>query len=184
MVVPLSAAHWVYLIGLAVLIATVVAKKNVIAPAIIATFLTGLVYRGSFTTGLSSVFNAAIAGTRELLPVFIIIALVTAMLGAMRALGADVLMIRPLSGFFRNGHISYVLLAVVTFLLSLAFWPTPVLPLYRCDPAARRAPGRPVTRWARLWRSPSLDRGWRSARTTSWGWPRRCPPKVPTSRPG
>ncbi|SEP93583.1 hypothetical protein SAMN04488583_1525 [Mycobacterium sp. 88mf] len=141
MVVPLSAAHWVYLIGLAVLIATVVAKKNVIAPAIIATFLTGLVYRGSFTTGLSSVFNAAIAGTRELLPVFIIIALVTAMLGAMRALGADVLMIRPLSGFFRNGHISYVLLAVVTFLLSLAFWPTPVLPLIAAIllPAALRA---------------------------------------------
>lgn len=141
MVTPLSAAHWVYLIGLAVLIATVVAKKNVIAPALVATFLTGLVYQGSFTMGLGSIFNAAIAGTRELLPVFIIIALVTAMLGAMRALGADVLMVRPLSGFFRNGHISYVLLAVVTFLLSLAFWPTPVLPLIAAIllPAALRA---------------------------------------------
>lgn len=138
---PLSAAHWVYLIGLAVLIATVVAKKNVIAPALIATFLTGLVYQGSFTMGLGAIFNAAIAGTRELLPVFIIIALVTAMLGAMRALGADTLMIRPLSGLFRNGHISYVLLAVVTFLLSLAFWPTPVLPLIAAIllPAALRA---------------------------------------------
>ncbi|WP_236735333.1 permease [Mycolicibacterium peregrinum] len=138
---PLSAAHWVYLIGLAVLIATVVAKKNVIAPALIATFVTGVVYQGSFTMGLGAIFNAAIAGTRELLPVFIIIALVTAMLGAMRALGADTLMIRPLSGFFRNGHISYVLLAVVTFLLSLAFWPTPVLPLIAAIllPAALRA---------------------------------------------
>ncbi|MDH6197848.1 hypothetical protein M2272_004504 [Mycobacterium frederiksbergense] len=138
---PLSAAHWVYLIGLAVLIATVVAKKNVIAPALIATFLTGLVYQGSFTMGLGSIFNASIAGTRELLPVFIIIALVCAMLGAMRALGADTLMIRPLSRFFRNGHISYVLLAVVTFVLSLAFWPTPVLPLIAAIllPAALRA---------------------------------------------
>ncbi|MEV0671075.1 permease [Mycobacterium sp. NPDC050441] len=137
----MSAAHWVYLIGLAVLIATVVAKKNVIAPALIATFLTGLVYQGSFTMGLGSIFNAAIAGTRELLPVFIIIALVTAMLGAMRAIGADTLMIRPLSGFFRNGQVSYVLLAVVTFLLSLAFWPTPVLPLIAAIllPAALRA---------------------------------------------
>ncbi len=141
MVTPVSAAHWVYLIGLAALIATVVAKKNVIAPALIATFLTGLVYQGSFTMGLGSIFNAAIAGTRELLPVFIIIALVTAMLGAMRALGADTLMIRPLSRFFRNGHVSYVLLAVVTFLLSLAFWPTPVLPLIAAIllPAALRA---------------------------------------------
>jgi hypothetical protein len=125
----LSAAHWIYLIGLAVLIATVVAKKNVIAPAVIATFLTGLAYQGSFTMGLGAIFNAAITGTRELLPIFIIIALVTAMLGAMRELGADAIMVRPLSRLFRNGHVSYVVLAVVTFLLSLSFWPTPVLPL-------------------------------------------------------
>jgi hypothetical protein len=137
----LSAAHWVYLLGLVVLIGTVVAKKNVIAPAIIATFLTGLAYQGSVTTGLGAVFNAAISGTRELLPIFIIIALVTAMLGAMRGLGADAIMIRPLSGLFRNSHISYVVLAVVTFLLSLAFWPTPVLPLIAAIllPAAVRA---------------------------------------------
>jgi hypothetical protein len=137
----LSAAHWVYLLGLVVLIGTVVAKKNVIAPALIATFLTGLVYQGSVTTGLGAIFNAAITGTRELLPIFIIIALVTAMLGAMRALGADAIMIRPLGGLFRNGHVSYVLLAVVTFLLSLAFWPTPVLPLIAAIllPAAVRA---------------------------------------------
>lgn len=137
----MSAAHWVYLLGLVVLIGTVVAKKNVIAPALIATFLTGFIYQGSFTMGLGAVFNASIAGTRELLPIFIIIALVTAMLGAMRALGADTIMIRPLSGLFRNGHISYLVLAVVTFLLSLAFWPTPVLPLIAAIllPAAVRA---------------------------------------------
>ncbi|BCI51859.1 membrane protein [Mycolicibacterium litorale] len=137
----MSAAHWVYLLGLVVLIGTVVAKKNVIAPAIVATFLTGLVYQGSVTTGLGAVFNAAISGTRELLPIFIIIALVTAMLGAMRGLGADAVMIRPLSGLFRNGHVSYLLLAAVTFLLSLAFWPTPVLPLIAAIllPAAVRA---------------------------------------------
>lgn len=137
----LSAAHWVYLIGLVVLIGTVVAKKNVIAPALLATFLTGLAYQGSVTTGLGAIFNAAITGTRELLPIFIIIALVSAMLGATRALGADAIMIRPLRGLFRNGHISYLLLAVVTFLLSLAFWPTPVLPLIAAIllPAAVRA---------------------------------------------
>ncbi|AQA01744.1 hypothetical protein BVC93_04050 [Mycobacterium sp. MS1601] len=118
-----------YLLGLVVLIVTVIAKKNVVAPAIIATFLTGLVYAGSVTTGLAAVFNAAMVGTRELLPIFLIIALVTAMLGAVRQAGAETVMIRPLRRLFHNGHISYVVLAVVTFLLSLTFWPTPVLPL-------------------------------------------------------
>lgn len=125
----MSPAHWIYLLGLVVLILTVIAKKNVIAPAIIATFLTGVVYAGSVTAGLASVFNAAMLGTRELLPIFLIIALVTAMLGAVRQAGAEAVMIRPLRGLFRNGHVSYLVLAVVTFLLSLTFWPTPVLPL-------------------------------------------------------
>jgi hypothetical protein len=129
MVSSVSTAHWVYLLGLVALIVTVIAKKNVIAPAIIATFLTGLAYSGTVTTGLGAVFNAAITGTRELLSIFVIIALVTAMLGAVRAAGAESVMIRPLRGLFRNGHVSYVVLAVVTFLLSLSFWPTPVLPL-------------------------------------------------------
>ncbi|MFB4312641.1 hypothetical protein [Actinomadura sp. 21ATH] len=125
----MSAAHWIYLLGLAALIATVVAKRNVIALAVVATFATGVAYGGSLVTGLGAIFNGAIVATRELLPIFIIIALVTAMLGAMRGLGADALMIRPLRGLFRNGHVAYVVLAVVTYLLSMSFWPTPVLPL-------------------------------------------------------
>ncbi|WP_395105094.1 hypothetical protein [Actinomadura sp. SCN-SB] len=125
----MSAAHWIYLLGLAAIIATVVAKRNVVAIAVAATFVTATAYAGSAVTGLAAIFTGAIVATRELLSIFVIIALVTAMLGAMRGLGADVLMIRPLRGLFRNGHISYVVLAVVTFLLSLSFWPTPVLPL-------------------------------------------------------
>ncbi|MEU6037664.1 hypothetical protein ABZ801_19865 [Actinomadura sp. NPDC047616] len=137
----MSAAHWIYLLGLAALIATVVARRNVVALAVVATFVTGLAYGGSVVTGLGSVFNAAVLATRELLPIFVIIALVTAMLGAMRRLGADAMMVRPLGRFFRNGHVAYVVIAVVTYALSLSFWPTPVLPLIAAIlvPAAVRA---------------------------------------------
>ncbi|MBP2366961.1 hypothetical protein [Pseudonocardia parietis] len=125
----MSVAHWTYLLGLAALIATVVARKNVIALAVVATFVTGTAYGGSLVTGLGAVFHGAIVATRELLPIFIIIGLVTAMLGAMRSVGADAMMIRPLRHLFRNGHLAYMVLAVVTYLLSMSFWPTPVLPL-------------------------------------------------------
>lgn len=125
----LSPAHWIYLLGLAALIATVVARRNVVGLALAGTFLTALVYSGSVTTGLGAVFNAAITAARELLPVFVIIAVVTAMLGAMRTLGSDLMMVRPLQRLVRNGHVAYLVLAVVTYLLSMSFWPTPVLPL-------------------------------------------------------
>ena len=90
MVTSVSIAHWVYLLGLVVLIVTVIAKKNVIAPAMIATFLTALAFSGSVTAGLGAVFNAAIIGTRELLPIFIIIALVAYRLIRRRARPATV----------------------------------------------------------------------------------------------
>ncbi|WP_433467580.1 hypothetical protein [Spirillospora sp. CA-128828] len=125
----MSPAHWIYLLGLAALIATVVARKNVVGLAIAGTFVTALVYSGSVTTGLGAVFNAGITAAKELLPIFVIIAIVTAMLGAMRTLGSDLMMVRPLQRFVRNGHVAYVVLAVVTYLLSMSFWPTPVLPL-------------------------------------------------------
>jgi hypothetical protein len=125
----LSPAHWIYLLGLAALIATVVARKNVVGLAVCGTFVTALVYSGSVTTGIAAVFNAGIVAARELLPIFLIIAIVTAMLGAMRGLGADLMMVRPLQRFVRNGHLAYLVLAVVTYLLSMSFWPTPVLPL-------------------------------------------------------
>lgn len=125
----MSPAHWIYLLGLAALIATVVARKNVVGLAVCGTFVTALVYSGSVTTGIAAVFNAGIVAARELLPIFLIIAIVTAMLGAMRGLGADLMMVRPLQRFVRNGHLAYLVLAVVTYLLSMSFWPTPVLPL-------------------------------------------------------
>ncbi|MGW3768870.1 hypothetical protein [Actinomadura verrucosospora] len=125
----MSPAHWIYLLGLAALIATVVARRNVVALALLGTFLTALVYSGSVTTGLGAVFNAAITAAKELLPIFVIIAVVTAMLGAMHTLGSDLMMVRPLQRLVRNGHVAYLVLAVVTYLLSMSFWPTPVLPL-------------------------------------------------------
>ncbi|MFB4297107.1 hypothetical protein [Actinomadura sp. NTSP31] len=125
----MSPAHWIYLLGLAALIATVVARKNVVGLAVCGTFVTALVYSGSVTTGIAAVFNAGIVAARELLPIFLIIAIVTAMLGAMRGLGADLMMVRPLQRLVRNGHVAYLVLAVVTYLLSMSFWPTPVLPL-------------------------------------------------------
>ncbi|TQK30699.1 hypothetical protein FBY28_3727 [Arthrobacter sp. SLBN-53] len=128
-VLQVTLAHYCYLLGLVALIITVIAKKNVVAPALLATFFTATAFGGSVTTGLAALFNAAIVGTRELLPIFLVIALVTAMLGAVRRAGADALMIAPLRSLFRNGHTAYVVLAIVTFLLSLSFWPTPVLPL-------------------------------------------------------
>lgn len=125
----LSAAHWTYLAGIVVILVTMAMRKNIVVPAVVATLLTAWVFSGSIITGLSSIFNASLVAAQELFNIFLIIALVTAMLGALREMGADRLMVTPFRPVMRAGTSSFIVLAAVTYVISLFFWPTPAVPL-------------------------------------------------------
>lgn len=125
----LTAAHWVFLAGVVVILATMVMRKNIVVPAVVATFLTALVWSGSLVTGLASVFNASLAAATALFNIFLIIAMVTAMLRALEGLGSDRRMVAPFRRVMRNAHLSWWTLLIVTYFISLFFWPTPAVPL-------------------------------------------------------
>jgi hypothetical protein len=125
----LGAAHWIYLSGIVLIIAVMIARKNVVIPAVAATFLTAWVFTGNFVTGLESIFSASLTAATELFSIFLIIALVTALLGSLRALGADRRMVEPFRVVMRSGHSAFWVLALVTYVISLFFWPTPAVPL-------------------------------------------------------
>ncbi|MDY6995412.1 MAG: hypothetical protein SW019_02380 [Actinomycetota bacterium] len=127
--VHLTTAHWVYLAGIVVILITMAMRKNIVVPAVAATMLTAWAFSGSIVTGLSSIFNASLVAAQELFNIFLIIALVTAMLGALREMGADRLMVTPFRHVMRAGTSSFIVLALVTYVISLFFWPTPAVPL-------------------------------------------------------
>ncbi|WP_395308177.1 hypothetical protein V4U86_22865 [Mycobacterium sp. AMU20-3851] len=127
--IQLSAAHWIYLAGIVVILITMALRKNIVVPAVVATLLTAWVFSGSIVTGLSSIFNASLVAAQELFNIFLIIAFITAMLGALRQMGADRLMVTPFRRVMRAGTSSFITLAVVTYVISLFFWPTPAVPL-------------------------------------------------------
>ncbi|WP_431309155.1 hypothetical protein [Gordonia prachuapensis] len=106
-----------------------VMRKNIVVPAVIATFLTAFAFSDSIVTAIASIFNASLVAAQELFNIFLIIALVTAMLGGLRQMGADRLMIAPFRHVMRNATTSFLVLGVVTYLISLFFWPTPAVPL-------------------------------------------------------
>lgn len=126
---PLTAAHWIYLAGIVVILVTMAIRKNIVVPAVTATLLTAWAFSGSLITGLSSIFNASLTAARELFNIFLIIAIVTAMLGALRQMGADRMMVTPFRRVMRSGTSSFIVLAIVTYVISLFFWPTPAVPL-------------------------------------------------------
>jgi hypothetical protein len=142
----LTAAHWIFLVGVVVILAAMIMRKNIVVPAVVATFLTALVYTGSLATGLSSVFNASLVAATSLFSIFLIIAMVTAMLRSLEGLGADRRMVAPFRKVMRNGHLAFWTLVIVTYFISLFFWPTPAVPLIGAVlvPVAIRAGLRPL----------------------------------------
>jgi hypothetical protein len=139
--VSLTLAHYVYLAGLTSLVVVMVCRKTVLVPALVATLLTAVAATGSLAVGVASVFRASLVAASELFTIFLIIALVTAMLAALREVGAERRMVAPFRRVMVNGPVSYVALFAVTYVFSLFFWPTPTLALVAAIllPAAVRA---------------------------------------------
>ena len=141
----LTLAHWVYVLVTVFVIITMLLRKGVVLPVLIGTFLVGLIYNGNVIVGFQTVFNANLVAAKELFNIFLIISLMIALLNSLKDLGADTMMVAPIQKIMVNGHVSYLILMITTYVISLFFWPTPAVPLI-CAllvPAAVRA-GLPV----------------------------------------
>jgi hypothetical protein len=127
--VTITAAHWVYLAGVLAVVLTMVLRANVVVPSIIATFAVALVWTHSPVSALGSIFNASFVAAKELFNIFLVIALITSLLNALKSLRSDVLMVQPFRTVMTNGHTAFFVLSAVTYVISLFFWPTPAVPL-------------------------------------------------------
>lgn len=137
----LTLAHWFYLAGTIVIILTMLLRKNVVIPAILSTLFVAYFYTESLNAALQSTFRASLVAASSLFDIFLIIAVMTALLRSLRDIGAERKMIVPFQKVMVNGHISYFILIIVTYVISLFFWPTPAVPLIGAIliPAAIRA---------------------------------------------
>lgn len=122
-------AHWVYLCGVLVIVLTMILRANVVVPSIVGTFFVALAWTHSPISALGSVFTASFVAAKELFNIFLVIALMTALLNSLKTLRSDVRMVEPFRMVMTNGHIAYFVLAAITYVISLFFWPTPAIPL-------------------------------------------------------
>ncbi|MGG1675285.1 hypothetical protein ACIFOT_05955 [Neobacillus sp. NRS-1170] len=125
----LTLAHWVYLIVTAAVIIIMLFRKGVVLPLIVGTFIVAAVYKGSLIAGFQAVFNANLVAAKELFSIFLIISIMIGLLNSLKDLGADRRMVVPIQKIMVNGHVSYLVLMITTYVISLFFWPTPAVPL-------------------------------------------------------
>jgi hypothetical protein len=125
----MTAATAVYLLGIVALLVTMGMRKNVAVPAIVATFLTALIFSGDVVSAIMAVFRASVTAGSALLDLFMVIAVMVSMMTALRSIGADTRMVTPFTKVMRNGITAFATLIAVTYVLALFFWPTPSLAL-------------------------------------------------------
>lgn len=66
----LTAPHWLYFVGILLIIGTMLMRKNVVVPAILMTFLVGYAFSGSIAAALQTIFSASLVAAGELFSIF------------------------------------------------------------------------------------------------------------------
>ena len=122
-------AHWIYLVGVILVVFTMLMRRNVVIPCVVFTFLIGLMYAGGPVGALQTVFNASFVAGKGLFNIFLIIGIMVALLRAVERERADRLLVAPLKKIMGTPLTSYLVIVLATTLISLFFWPTPAAPL-------------------------------------------------------
>lgn len=125
----LTAAHWVYLAGIIAIIVSMIFRLNLVVPCLIATLLTTWVFTGNLINGIGSMFTASLTAASALFSIFLIIAVMVALLNMLKVMQSDIRMVQPIRRVMVNGHVAFFVLCGVTWAISLFFWPTPTVPL-------------------------------------------------------
>lgn len=121
--------HYAYLIGVIVILAVMVLKKDTPAVCIAFLFILGLIGLKSVTGGIITVFSAVLYAGREFMEVLATIALVTSLSKCLKDLGSDYLMMVPMAGIMKTPSLTWWILGLTMFLFSLFLWPSPSVAL-------------------------------------------------------
>lgn len=125
----LGILHLVYILFMAAVIVALLFKKEIVLPCIVGIFAIGLVYSGNLISALQIMYNSIVSAASEFLGTIIVIALVVSMSHSLSAIGADVLMIRPLKKVVRKRKTAFFVVGCVMLICSWFIWPSPAVAL-------------------------------------------------------
>ena len=125
----LTPLHYIYLIGVIVILAVMILRKDTPLVCIFFLFLLGLVGLKSLTGGIMTVFNSILYASRQFMEIIATIALVTALSKCLKDLGSDYLMMIPMSKVMKSPSLTWWILGGTMLVFSLFLWPSPSVAL-------------------------------------------------------
>lgn len=125
----LTAAHYIYILFILIILTTLILKKDIVVPCILGIFFLGIFYEQNFYGAISAVFNSLIISLNELGPIILIISVMVALSKALETNNAIDYMVRPFSKIIKNPTSAFFVTGGVMLILSWFFWPTPAVAL-------------------------------------------------------
>lgn len=127
--ITLGTLHFVYILMTILIIVVLLFKKEIVLPSILGIFLMGLVYSGNLIKTVQIIYNSLVVSATEFLGIIVVIALVVSMSKALACIGADELMIRPLSRAIKTRKVAFFVVGCVMLIASWFIWPSPAVAL-------------------------------------------------------
>ncbi|MEL7622142.1 MAG: citrate transporter [Clostridiales bacterium] len=138
MEIQLSILHYVYLIGVLVVLGAMIARKDTVMPCIVFTFALGFaaasqIPDSSFVNwligGLQVNYNALIFAGSEFFGIIATIAMMVAMSKQMADMGTDKMMMDPLANAMKTPDVAFFVLGIAMAVVTILIWPSPAVAL-------------------------------------------------------
>lgn len=138
MEIQLSILHYIYLIGVLVVLGAMIARKDTVMPCIVFTFALGFaaasqIPDSSFVNwligGLQVNYNALIFAGSEFFGIIATIAMMVAMSKQMADMGTDKMMMDPLANAMKTPDVAFFVLGIAMAVVTILIWPSPAVAL-------------------------------------------------------
>ncbi|RQW76667.1 MAG: hypothetical protein EHM51_03120, partial [Geobacter sp.] len=127
--VELTAAHWVYLLGIIAVLVTMAFRRETPLVCIVIAFVLALVVKGNVVSAVQAVFSSIEVAFKELLGIVLIISLIVAMAKMLEETGIAETIFRPIRRMLRSPGIAFWVMGTVVMVAAWLVWPSPAIAL-------------------------------------------------------
>lgn len=127
--VELTGSHWLFLGWVFVVILVMGLRKDPLIPCLLGLLTVGWLFKQSFISGVTTVFNALIVAGNEFWGIIVVISLIVSLSRLLSDTGADYLVMAPAAKLMVNPDIAYWVMGFSMMIFSWFFWPSPATAL-------------------------------------------------------
>lgn len=123
--VVLTPIHFVYLIGVIVILGLMIMRRDAPLPCLVFLFIIGVLATNSLVGGVQSVFNSVVYAGTTFMDIIITIALISALSKCLSDIGSDRILISPMLKIMKTPKKAFWIIGIAMTIFALFFWPSP-----------------------------------------------------------